>query len=147
MEEDVYTCGNIPPLFHCMKKLLLLLAPVLALFSLSGCATIFSGTTQIVRIESSPPGALVEINGVSHGTTPATVPMKKNLSQPSVVLTKEGYQSKVFSPTSTFDVVGILNILFWPGFAIDAVTGAMMKYDQLLYKITLEPSPKASTSN
>jgi hypothetical protein len=130
-----------------MKKMLPMLSCVLAMYFLSSCATIFSGTRQTVRIESYPPGASVEIDGISHGTTPADVPMKKNLNQTSVVLNKDGYQTKTFSPTATFDVVSIINIFFWPGFIVDAVTGAIKKYDPLLYKINLEPSTKVSATN
>ncbi|HEV7348584.1 PEGA domain-containing protein [Telluribacter sp.] len=130
-----------------MKKQLFLISLVLVTVFLNGCATIFSGSRQTVRIESYPPGANIEIDGISHGITPATVSMRKSLNATSVVLTKEGYQTKLFSPSQEFDLVGILNIFFWPGFIIDAVNGSMMRFDSPYYQIKLEPVSEAVSSS
>lgn len=49
---------------------------------LSGCATIISGTTDKVSVESNPPGAAFTIQNkagvtVANGVTPASVTLKK----------------------------------------------------------------------
>jgi uncharacterized protein YceK len=128
-----------------MRKTILLLAFIVAALFLNGCASIFSGTRQTVRIETYPPGADIEIDGLTQGTTPATIQMRKNLNSKTITLTKEGYQTKVFTPTNSFDMLGLLNLFFWPGFIIDAVNGAMMKYDQSSFQIKLEPAAEASS--
>ncbi len=94
----------------------------------AGCATIVSGTTQSITIESNPPGAHVEI-GHQSGTTPVTMQITKGKDFPVEV--SFGQNRKVVMLTRTVDPVTFLNFIppFWPGFIVDAVTGAMTKYE------------------
>ncbi|WP_431292993.1 PEGA domain-containing protein [Pedobacter sp. P26] len=55
------------------------IAAVSATLLLSGCATIFTGTKQTVQINSNPPAATIEVDGVKAGVTPMAVPLKKDL--------------------------------------------------------------------
>ncbi|PWS27515.1 hypothetical protein DHW03_07895 [Pedobacter yonginense] len=121
-----------------MKKVMNTVA-VSATLLLSSCATIFTGTSQTVQINSNPPAATIEVDGVKTGVTPMAVSLKKGFSGQTISLKLDGYETKTFQPKTAFNAVGIVNVLFWPGFAIDAATGAMMKYDPKVYEFTLEP--------
>ena len=106
--------------------------------ALSGCATIFSGSNDNITFKSVPEGAKVEINGNSVGRTPVTVPIKRALTPPQVTLKLDGYEQRSVIMQNGFNGVSILNILFWPGFIIDAVTGTLMKYDVVTYEAELD---------
>lgn len=125
-----------------MKKLFVLFA-ITSVLSTS-CATIFTGTKQTVQINSYPQGAKIEVDGIERGVTPAPVEMKKGFRGQTLVLKKEGYENKIFQPTMTFNNVAILNFMGMLGWGIDAATGALMKYDPVVYEITLEPTKSSA---
>ncbi|AKJ27572.1 hypothetical protein [Caldimonas brevitalea] len=130
---------------------------IAAALVLSGCASIFSGSTQSVTISSEPAGAnIVVLNRagiqVHSGTTPATVTLNRGAgyfkSESYVVrVQKEGYAPKEVTLTGTVNgwyfgnilVGGLIGML-----AIDPVTGAMYSLPSSV-NATLEPS-SAKTS-
>lgn len=114
---------------------------------LSGCATMFSGSTDPVTFKSVPDGAKVEINGNQIGRTPVTVPLKRSLTPPMVQLKLDGYEPKTLAIQNSFNGVSILNIFFWPGFIVDTATGTIMKYDVLTYETELDSMAQKSASN
>ena len=67
------------------------------------------------------------------------VPLKKGFTGQTISLKLDGYETKTFQPQTTFNPVAILNVIGVFGFAIDAATGAIMKYDPKVYEFTLEP--------
>jgi hypothetical protein len=101
---------------------------------LSGCATIFTGSNDNITFKSVPEGAKVEINGNSVGRTPVTVPVKRALTPPQVMLKLDGYDQRSILLQNGFNGISILNIFFWPGFIVDAATGTLMKYDVVTYE-------------
>ena len=107
----------------------------------TGCATLFSGTTDQVSISSQPDGARILVDGIDQGTTPATINMKRpGLGDTQITLRLDGYRDRIFSIQKGFNTISILNILFWPGFVVDALTGAITKIDPTVYDIRLDPS-------
>jgi hypothetical protein len=122
------------------NRALLSVSLISATFVLVGCATVFSGTRENVVINSNPSGALILVDGLEMGTTPATVP----LSRPglgggkTVTLRLDGYADRSFALQSTFNAVSLVNLLFWPGFIVDALTGAITRYDPSAYSVTME---------
>jgi hypothetical protein len=121
-----------------MKKLsiLILMATV---FVITSCATLFTGTKQTIQINSQPPGAKVQVDGVDRGKTPVAIELKKGSTGQTISLKADGYETKSFQPETTFNGVSalnLLNLLFW---GIDAATGALWKYDPTFYDITLDP--------
>lgn len=108
--------------------------------SISSCATIFTGTKQTVQINSVPSAADVEVNGISRGQTPVALRLKKGFTGETVTIKKEGYDTKIFQPETTFNAVSVLNLFGLIGWGVDAATGAMMKYDPKAYEIKLEPT-------
>ena len=112
---------------------------MLALVILTGCATIFTKSTDPITFTSIPEGAKVEVNGANVGRTPITVPIKRALTPPQVQLKLTGYETQQVLLQNSFNGVAILNIFFWPGFIVDAATGALMDYEIKSYETTLEP--------
>lgn len=121
-----------------MKKVFTVVA-LGATMLFSSCATVFTGTKQTVQINSIPPAADIEVDGVKVGVTPMAVPLKKGFTGQTLSLKMNGYETKTFQPQTTFNPVSVVNILFILGFAVDAATGSMMKYDPKVYEIKLEP--------
>jgi len=111
-----------------MKKLLILLNITVVTLVLSSCATMFGNKDRTVRVQSVPSGAKVYLNGVRNENTPTQVALG-NITTNSYIIRveKPGYTIFEQPVKTSFQPVGLLNILFWPGFIIDAVTGDMMK--------------------
>ena len=120
-----------------MKKIFNIFA-ISATLMLSSCATVFTGSKQTVQINSMPPAADIEVDGVKVGVTPMAVPLKKGFTGQTLSLKLDGYETKTFQPTTTFNPVAILNLFGLIGWAVDAATGAMMKYDPKVYDLQLE---------
>lgn len=97
-----------------------------AVLSLSGCATIFGTNDHSVQVDSKPQGADVYLNTMSMGTTPIKLPIN-TWSPGMITLKKPGYKTQSVLPQTQFQMVGILDVFFWPGFIIDAAAGNTMK--------------------
>jgi hypothetical protein len=118
-----------------MKRLLFC---VIAVIFISGCATIFTGSSDPITFKSVPEGAKVVVNGASIGRTPVTVPIKRSLTPPQVQIKLDGYDTQYIMLQNSFNGVAILDVFFLPGFIVDAATGTIMKYDILNYEAELE---------
>lgn len=120
-----------------LRNLICLLVLILITTS---CATIFTGTSSNVRFSSVPPGAKIYVNGIERGVTPATVNMNRSLFNiQTVALKLDGYETRTIEPETSFQTVAIINLanpLFW---AIDAVSGAIVKYNPTDYELQLTP--------
>lgn len=120
-----------------MKKVFTVVA-VSATLMFSSCATVFTGTRQNVQINTSPPAADIEVDGLKVGVTPMAVSLKKGFTGQTVSLKLEGYETKMFQPTTDFNAVAVLNFIGLIGWGVDAATGAMMKYNPKVYEIQLD---------
>ena len=113
-----------------MKRKYAVLAVALSAFAVlsTGCASIISGTSQSITIDSNPPGAHVKV-GYQTATTPATLHVEKGKSYPVEIV--YGADRRVLMLNQDIDPMTLLNIIppLWPGFIVDAVTGAIKKYD------------------
>lgn len=98
------------------------LLAALTMLGASGCATLFADKATVVSIDSRPPGASVSIDGQSAGQTPVRLEIES--SRARVVKISMGPESKTLI-LDTKLLVGwlLLDILFWPGIIVDAVTG------------------------
>jgi len=108
----------------------LLLLPLL-LFG-SGCATIFTGTTDVVLFQVTPPDATITVNGQKYTPgQPIAVPRGQDIVITSpdgdVVLPPGGYAQR------NLNIVTIVNVLFWPGFIIDLLTNAFWDFPPVVY--------------
>lgn len=112
-----------------MKRITLALVVVLV-FALSGCATLFKGSTEKVSFASDPDGAQVFVNGMMMGNTPLQLNLKSKDTY-AIDFRKAGYENKV---TIVNNKVGagwiILDVItgFIP-IIIDAATGDWMQLD------------------
>lgn len=95
---------------------------------MTGCATILSGSTQKITVHSTPPGAHVKF-GYQSGFTPITFEIPKGKDYPLIV--SRGSDQQVITLERKLDPTTFLNVIppFWPGFVVDAVTGAITKYE------------------
>jgi hypothetical protein len=118
-----------------MKKI------ILAMFAFStllfGSATIFSGGTQAISIDSEPAGAKVYVDGQLRGTTPMSVMMDKSITSHEIRVQKAGYVDVNVPMKKSLDPVAILNV-FWDFSTTDFLTGSVMEYSPNNYYFTLE---------
>jgi len=106
----------------------------------TSCATLFTGTTDDVYINSNPKGANIYIDGLKVGKTPATITIKRpGFGEKEVSLEIDGYERRVFLLKKEFNAVAILNLGGILGWIIDFATGAVFKYSPRSYTIDLEP--------
>lgn len=119
-----------------MKKLAVV---ALSALYLSGCATIFSRSQDPVTINSTPEGAAIYLDGMRVGKTPSVVTIDRSLNAPSIEIRAPGYYSQRVMVNNTLNNVTLINLLIWPGFIVDAITGNMMRVSQLSYDVELEP--------
>ena len=122
-----------------MKKLLnIFIIIFITIFGVS-CATIISGTSQDIFIDSNPEGATIYEGGLKVGRTPASITVKKSgFSDKEISLSLEGYERRTFILQKSFDAVAILNLAGF-GWIIDIVTGAIFKYGRTNYDLDLDP--------
>jgi len=119
-------------------KLFLTTAYLAAALTMTGCASIFSGSTQTLTFKSVPDTANITITNklgekIHTGSTPATVTLKRGNGyfKPAgyqVTFSKEGFQTKTVQVKATVNGWYIANIIFGGliGFLIvDPATGAM----------------------
>jgi len=105
---------------------------------MASCATVFTGTRQRVAFASIPSGARVQVNGIDRGTTPMKVKLKKGHTGQVITISAQGYESRTFQPETNFNAATLGNIILFPCFGIDLLTGAMWKYHPKKYNIELE---------
>ncbi|MCF8345726.1 MAG: SHOCT domain-containing protein [Bacteroidales bacterium] len=121
------------------------LSIILALAALlAGCATVLTGTTQRVTVDSTPQGADIIIDGYMMGTTPTILRLDRDVNAiidggKDIRLELEGYYADGYYFDADIEPTTILNVFFPFGFALDAVSGAIMKYDSEYYNFGLIP--------
>jgi hypothetical protein len=118
---------------------------LVVIFTLSGCASILSGTTQTITLNTNPPGARCEL--VREGrvvgvveNTPGAVTLKKTKHDMDVVCKKAGYaDSKEFAKSGTAGATfGNIILGGGIGWAIDSAAGADNFYPEVI-TLTLLP--------
>ncbi len=118
---------------------------VFSLFLLSSCATIFTGTKDTIGFSTNPQGATVYLNGLEVCKTPCKVNVKRSLLGQDVEIRLKGYNTRVFTLDSEFNVVSVVNLGNLFGWAIDVATGAITKYTRKHYDLDLEESQVLNT--
>ncbi len=123
---------------------------LLASLSLVGCATVFSGTTQQLHIQAVSSAdqkiltdakcTLTDTNGVPYiaSSLPGVVTVQKGQGPLKVECTKSGYHQKTMGVGENFNKITLVNVLFWPGFIVDAVAGTLQKYPSHI-SVVMEP--------
>ena len=127
-----------------MRSLYLLSALLLTVVLVSGCATVFTGTHDEVTIRSEPEGALIFIDGLEEGTTPATLDIKRpGITDTEVTLRLDGYEPRRFVLRKAFNAVSVINLACVLCWAVDVATGSITKYRPSGYDVELVPEDQA----
>jgi hypothetical protein len=112
----------------------------LAVLALSGCATVFTGSTNNVqmRVVDAESNELIQnvkcsvtdSDGIVYllSSNPGQIIATKGKGTLRVDCKKPGYTQQNMGIAQTINGVTFVNVLFWPGFIVDAVTGNMHKY-------------------
>ncbi len=121
------------------RSLYLLIAAMTLL--LTSCATLISGPNQNINIKAIDIGTNEMLSGVvcsvntSKGAgynvdldTTSFISIEKDQGTLQFNCAKVGYKQVSVVSTQSFDGATMANILFWPGFIVDASTGSMKKY-------------------
>ena len=117
-------------------KIFTLLLGVLCL--LSSCATVFTGTKDRITFNSNPSGAMIYIDGVEQCRTPCSMEVTRSINDTDVEFKLDGYETRLITLSKEFNVISIINLGNLLGWGIDALSGAVMKYDRKIYDIILE---------
>lgn len=107
---------------------------------LGGCATIFSGTSEDIKITTTPDDAMIYLNDrlLGQGEVITDVPREyANNSRPYIKVAKEGYQTQEFQLTNKFNSVSIINLSAVYSWTTDFLSGAMFKYAPNAYHVQL----------
>ena len=113
-------------------------------FLLSGCATIFTGTSDQLHFNTNPEGAVVYKDGIRMCTTPCDVSMKRSVYRQNVTFKMDGYYTRVITLDQEFNVVSVLNLGSLIGWAIDAATGSIMRYGIKSYDIRMDKDQESA---
>jgi hypothetical protein len=112
-----------------MKKNLLIAIPLASAVLFSGCATIFSGKTQQINVNTNPTHKEVQI-GAQTVVTPSIVRIKR--SGDSLMVKSQNCQEQKILPAK-INPVFFANVFFvyymFSASTTDYVTDAMWKYD------------------
>ncbi|MCS3755191.1 hypothetical protein GGP79_003175 [Salinibacter ruber] len=94
--------------------------------SLVGCATIVTGSSTDISLQSDPSEAQIEINSQDRGETPTTLSLDSDRSY-TVELSLEGYEDESIQLRKSTSGWVAGNLLFGgiPGLVIDAATGGL----------------------
>ena len=106
------------------------------------CASVISGTRQKISVQSTPPGANVQVDGRPTGQTPLVTKVKRN-KRHEILITKEGYLPDSRSTGKAFNYVLLGNILVGGliGMTIDLVDGAAYTVEPNKIVVTLIEAP------
>lgn len=111
-----------------MKKIIIFSSILSLGFLLTGCSTMFGTSNRTISVNSSPENATIYLNGQEYGGTPGNIKIGNPTINSYVVTVKApGFKTYSEAVETSFQWVGLWNILFWPGFIVDALTGDMMK--------------------
>ena len=117
---------------------------LIALFLMTGCATIFTGTKDRISFISTPSGAVIYKDGLEICTTPCNYNVKRSLNDTEVEFKLDGYETRLITLDKELNLVSIINLGNLFGWGIDVLSGAVMKYDRKSYDIKLIPEKSAS---
>lgn len=126
-----------------MKKIFSYIVLVSVMFSLTGCATVLTGTNQKVPVSSNPAGATVSVDGAGSYTTPTTLTLQRKMDH-VLVFTKQGYRQADVRLMHVISGAVAGNILLGGliGWGVDALTGAQYKLAPETVNVVMEKEEK-----
>lgn len=131
-----------------MARLVMLAVALASLLLAGGCHTVVNGTTQPIVVNSDPPGALVQVEGMPIQTTPAVLRLPRGFDS-YVSITKVGFEPAKVFVTSTLASGSIGQTLASGaivGAAIDIASGAAYKLSPDKIDVVLKPVASANAA-
>jgi len=110
-------------------------AALLAVSALEGCATIINGSTQVVHLQTDPPGAHAEVFGQNY-TTPAAVELPRG-STHVVRFKKAGYEDAERVINQSMSGYVFIDSLLLMGVVIDLISGGFYELEPPLVQVRL----------
>lgn len=113
-----------------MKKLLLLSTLTL----LCGCATLFGKKEDVLTIHSKYDDARLLVDGNEIGIGRATYSLERGKT---VIITahKKGCNDMSMPTSEKLNDTTFVNLLFWPGYLVDAATGSIHQASSTDYTV------------
>ncbi|MBV8900599.1 MAG: PEGA domain-containing protein [Verrucomicrobia bacterium] len=129
-----------------MTKTFALLCSVPWLLLLTGCATLFCGPYDVVRVKTNPPDAVVTADGLDRGTTPTQFALRRN-QRHLVAIDAPGYKHCEIPIGrgvngwffGNFLFSGVSSILGGAGMLVDGVDGSIYALDPDTISVNLVP--------
>lgn len=128
-------------MFNSLLRSTLSLAVLAFVANLAGCASIVSGTSQIVSVETHQPSGKVDgascklenEKGVYYVTTPGTVTVRRAYGDMTVRCEKPGMEAGIASIKSSTKGMAFGNVIFGGviGAGVDVASGAAYDYPNL----------------
>lgn len=141
-------CKRLPSLFDGIARHAVVGALAGLLVLQAGCATIVSGTSQQIAVDSTPQGAEVLIDGTMVGRTPVA-PEVRRKAEHDVTLRKEGYLDRTVHTGKRLNLWYMGNLLFGSllGMLIDDASGAsfVVEPDKIHARLVEAPIDVVST--
>ena len=104
---------------------------------LSSCATMFGDSNDQLTIRSDHKDAKISVNGNQVGTGQASYTLPRG-DDALITASKKGCTDATVPTGKKIVGAAFLDILFWPGFIVDAATGKIQKANPTVY--TVNPS-------
>ncbi len=128
-----------------MPKYIVVIALLIPIVFLSGCATIMTGSTQKVPVSSNPSGAVAKVDGGMAAVTPTIFNLERKTDH-TIEISKEGYRTAQVILRHTLSGATAGNILVGGiiGIAVDGCSGAMFKLVPERVDVNLETAGQQS---
>jgi len=121
-----------------------LISMTLIALTLSSCATIFTGTKDTISFNTKPEGATIYLDGLELCKTPCHVPVRRSINDTDIEVKLDGYNTRLITLNKELNLISIINLGNLVGWGIDALTGALMKYDRKSYNLELTQDKSSS---
>lgn len=108
---------------------------IITAFLLTGCASMFADSSDKLLIRSNDPSAKLFVNGNQVGTGSAVYSLSRGKTA-IITASKAGCSDRSVSTEQSVAGATWFNLLFWPGFIVDAATGAIHKTDPVDYIVS-----------
>src|SRR5262249_89188 len=120
----------------------------LACAMMTGCGTIFTGTTDDIKFTANIPNVRLTIDKQPKGVIPITVKQSRGFMNGESFTAKfeeDGYETQEFQLKRNFNTVAVLDITsIPPSGGIDFITGSLMRFEPTEYHIEMRKKGKSS---
>ncbi|TCK17919.1 hypothetical protein DFR30_1173 [Thiogranum longum] len=114
---------------------------------ITGCATLFSPSSDTVSFESEQSGIEAFVEGKKVGEVPFSIDLDREVFKHKfITFKKPGYKTMQMRVKKSLNKTSLFNLTSWPSWLTDAMSGNMMEYSPGHYIIELEPKEPATQS-